>query len=270
MPYVTAGHPTQVVFSTEAAMDLGLRGKNVLVTGGSKGIGLAIAELFVAEGANVAICARNADEVGKVVKALAGKGGKSWGRSLDVAEPAALKQWVEGAATEFGGIDSIICNVSALAVGDTAETWEKSFRTDMMHTVNSVAAALPYLEKSKSASIVIVSSVSGFEVDFAAGSYGAFKAALIHYAKGLSNQLIAKGIRVNAVSPGNTYFEGGIWQNIERGMPDLYKTAMGLNPTGRMGTPQEVAAGVVFLASPVASRISGTNLIIDGALTKAV
>jgi NAD(P)-dependent dehydrogenase (short-subunit alcohol dehydrogenase family) len=159
---------------------------------------------------------------------------------------------------------------SALAVGDTAETWEKSFRTDMMHTVNAVAAALPYLEKSKSASIIIVSSVSGFEVDFAAGSYGAFKAALIHYAKGLSNQLIAKGIRVNAVSPGNTYFEGGIWQNIERGMPDLYKTAMSLNPTGRMGTPQEVAAGVVFLASPVASRISGTNLIVDGALTKAV
>jgi NAD(P)-dependent dehydrogenase (short-subunit alcohol dehydrogenase family) len=140
----------------------------------------------------------------------------------------------------------------------------------MMHTVNSIAAALPYLEKSNSASIEIISSVSGFEVDFAAGSYGAIKAALIHYSKGLSNQLIAKGIRVNAVSPGNTYFEGGIWQNIERGVPDLYKTTMSLNPTGRMGTPQEVAAGVVFLASPVSSRISGTNLIIDGALTKAV
>ena len=251
-------------------MDLGLKDKNALVTGGSKGIGLAIAELFAAEGANVAICARNADEVGKVVKQLAANGGKSWGKAIDVADPAALKQWIEGAAGELGGIDTLVCNVSALAVGDTAETWEKSFRTDMMHTVNSVAAAMPYLEKSKSASVVIVSSVSGFEVDFAAGSYGAFKAALIHYAKGLSSQLIGKGIRVNAVSPGNTYFEGGIWQNIERGMPDLYKTAMSLNPTGRMGTPQEVAAGVVFLASPVASRISGTNLIVDGALTKAV
>jgi NAD(P)-dependent dehydrogenase (short-subunit alcohol dehydrogenase family) len=254
----------------EATMDLGLQGKNVLVTGGSKGIGLAVSELFAAEGANVAICARNGDEVGEVVKSLAARGGKSWGRALDVADAPALKQWVTDAARELGGIDVVVCNVSALAVGDTAETWEKSFRTDMMHTVNSVAAALPFLEKSKSAAIVIVSSVSGFEVDFAAGSYGAFKAALIHYAKGLSNQLIAKGIRVNAVSPGNTYFEGGIWQNIERGMPDLYKTAMALNPTGRMGTAQEVAAGVVFLASPVASRISGTNLIIDGALTKAV
>jgi 3-oxoacyl-[acyl-carrier protein] reductase len=251
-------------------MDLGLKGKSVLVTGGSKGIGLAIAELFAGEGANVAICARNADDVAKAVKSLRARGVKASGRGLDVADPDALKAWIQAAAAELGGIDVIVCNVSALAVGDTAESWERSFRTDMMHTVNSVAAAKPYLEKSKSASIVIVSSVSGFEVDFAAGSYGAMKAALIHYSKGLSNQLVAKGIRVNVVSPGNTYFEGGIWQNIERGNPDLFRTAMSLNPTGRMGTPEEVAAGVVFLASPMASRVSGTNLIIDGALTKAV
>ena len=251
-------------------MDLGLKGKSVLVTGGSKGIGLAIAKLFADEGANVAICARNVDEVAKVVKLLAAKDVKAWGQAIDVADSAALKAWVDGAAAEFGGIDTIVCNVSALAVGDTPESWEKSFRTDMMHTVNSVAAAKPYLEKSKSASIIIVSSVSGFEVDFAAGSYGAIKGALIHYSKGLSKQLISKGIRVNVVSPGNTYIEGGIWHNIERGNPDLFSTAMSLNPTGRMGTAEEVAAGVVFLASPVASRISGTNLIIDGALTSAV
>ena len=251
-------------------MDLALKGKNVLVTGGSKGIGLAIAELFATEGANVAICSRNGDEVAKVVKTLATKGVKAWGKGIDVADPTALKGWVEGAAAELGGIDCVVCNVSALSVGDTQESWEKAFRTDMMHTVNSIAAAMPYLEKSKSASVTIISSVSGFEVDFAAGSYGAIKGALIHYAKGLSNQLIGKGIRVNTVSPGNTYFEGGIWHNIEKGNPDLFKTAMSLNPTGRMGTTEEVAFGVVCLASPRASRISGTNLIIDGALTKAV
>ncbi len=204
------------------------------------------------------------------MRTLQGKGVRAWGRALDVADAGALAQWVEGAAGELGGIDILVCNVSAIAVGSTAETWEKSFRTDMMHTVNAVNAALPWLEKSKSASIAIISSVSGFEVDFAAGSYGATKAALIHYAKGLANQLAPKGIRVNAVSPGNTYFEGGVWHNIERGNPGLYKMALGLNPTGRMGTPEEVAYGVVLLSSPLASRISGTNLIIDGALTKAV
>ena len=251
-------------------MDLDLKGRNALITGASKGIGRAIADLFAAEGANVAICARDAGEVKEATTALAATGVKAWGEALDVGDAAALKQWVEGAARHLGGVDALVCNVSALAVGNSPETWEKSFRIDMMHTVNAVSAALPYLEKSSAASIAIVSSVSGFEVDFAAGSYGAIKAALIHYAKSLSNQLIAKGTRVNAVSPGNTYFEGGIWHNIEKGNPDLFKTAMGLNPTGRMGTAEEVASGVVFLASPKASRISGTNLIIDGALTKAV
>jgi 3-oxoacyl-[acyl-carrier protein] reductase len=251
-------------------MNLGLKGKNALVTGGSKGIGRAICELFATEGANVALCARNAEEVAATKKALAEKDVRTHGQAIDVGDPEALKGWIEDAAGTLGGVDALVCNVSALAIGDTSQAWENSFRVDMMHTVNSVAAALPYLEKSKSASIAIVSSVSGFEVDFAAGSYGAFKAALIHYAKGLAHQLAGKGIRVNAVSPGNTYFEGGVWQNIERSSPDFFKMALGLNPTGRMGTAEEVAAGVVFLASPVASRISGTNLIIDGALTKAV
>ena len=251
-------------------MDLGLKGKRALVTGGSKGIGRAIAEGFAAEGANVSICARNADAVGATVAALKAKGVNAFGRSLDVADGAALAGWISSSAQALGGIDTLVCNVSALAVGDSAQTWEQSFRVDMMHTVNAVAAALPFLEKSNCASIVLISSVSGFEVDFAAGSYGAFKAALIHYAKGLSRQLVGKGIRVNCVSPGNTYFDGGIWQTIEKNMPDLYTSTLKVNPTGRFGTAAEVASGVVFLASPVASRISGTNLVIDGALTVAV
>ena len=123
----------------------------------------------------------------------------------------------------------------------------------MMHSVNAVAAAVPFLEKSSCGSIVLISSVSGFEVDFAAGSYGAFKAALIHYGKGLSRQLVGKGIRVNVVSPGNTYFDGGIWQTIEKNMPELYGSTLKVNPTGKFGTPAEVANGVVFISSPVAS-----------------
>ena len=251
-------------------MDLGLKGKRVLVTGGSKGIGRAVAEGFAAEGAHVSVCARNAAEVAATVTALKGMGVHACGQAIDVADAVALAKWVADSAAELGGIDALVCNVSALAVGDSAETWEKSFRVDMMHSVNAVAAAVPFLEKSASASIVLISSVSGFEVDFAAGSYGAIKAALIHYGKGLSRQLVAKGIRVNVVSPGNTYFDGGIWQTIEKNVPDLYSSTLKVNPTGKFGTPQEVANGVVFISSPVASRISGTNLVIDGALTVAV
>jgi 3-oxoacyl-[acyl-carrier protein] reductase len=254
----------------EADMDLRLKGRSAIVTGGSKGIGRAIAEAFAAEGSNVSICARNADEVAATVASLKSQGVKAYGRALDVADGPALTDWVSASAKELGGIDTLVCNVSALAVGDSAETWDKSFRVDMMHTVNAVAAAVPFLEKSDCASIALISSVSGFEVDFAAGSYGAIKAALIHYAKGLSRQLVGKGIRVNCVSPGNTYFDGGIWQTIEKNMPDLYNSTLKVNPTGKFGTPAEVASGVVFLASPVASRISGTNLVIDGALTVAV
>jgi 3-oxoacyl-[acyl-carrier protein] reductase len=251
-------------------MDLGLKGKRALITGGSKGIGRAIAEGFAAEGADVSICARSADGVDAVVSSLKAKGVNAFGSALDVADPAALAAWVSASAQALGGVDALVCNVSALEVGDSAETWEKMFRVDMMHSVNAVAAAVPFLETSSCGSIVLISSVSGFEVDFAAGSYGAMKAALIHYAKGLSRQLVGKGIRVNCVSPGNTYFDGGIWQNIERNMPDLFASTLKVNPTGKFGTAEEVANGVVFLSSPMASRISGTNLVIDGALTVAV
>lgn len=251
-------------------MDLGLKGKRALVTGGTKGIGRAIADTFADEGAGVSICARNRDDVEIAVAALRKKGVASFGRALDVTDAPALAAWVQASADALGGIDVLVCNVSALAVGDTPDTWGKAFATDMMHTVNAVAATVPYLEKSTAASIVIISSVSGFEVDFAAGSYGALKAALIHYAKGLSRQLVGKGIRVNSVSPGNVYFEGGIWQNIEKNMPDLFASTLKVNPTGRFGTAQEVANAVAFIASPAASRISGANLVIDGALTVAV
>jgi NAD(P)-dependent dehydrogenase (short-subunit alcohol dehydrogenase family) len=255
---------------SEIQSQFDLDGRVAIVTGGSRGIGRAVAAAFAAEGANVSICARKADEVSATVRSLEAGGVRAFGRALDVADGAALAAWLTASAAELGGIDALVCNVSALAVGDNAESWDKSFRTDMMHTVNAVAAAVPFLEKSSSPSILLISSVSGFEVDFAAGSYGAIKAALIHYAKGLSRKLVGKGIRVNCVSPGNTYFDGGIWQTIENNMPDLFASTLKANPTGKFGTPDEVANAVVFLSSPAASRISGTNLVVDGALTVAV
>jgi 3-oxoacyl-[acyl-carrier protein] reductase len=251
-------------------MDLGLAGMKALVTGGTKGIGRAIAEHFAAEGCDVAICARSAEEVAQTVAALSQRGVKATGRAVDVADGPALTQWVGDVGIELGGIDVVVSNVSALAIGQDEASWQAAFNTDMMGTVRAVNAAMPFLEKSTAASIVVISSVSGREVDFAAGPYGVFKAALIHYAKGLSFQLAAKNIRVNTLSPGNTYFPGGVWEKIEHGNPELYKQALVLNPTGRMGKPEEMARGVVFLASPAASFITGTNLVVDGALTRGV
>ena len=190
--------------------------------------------------------------------------------ALDVADGPALAAWVRDVANEFGGIDIVVANVSALAIAADEAAWQKGFEVDMMGTVRLVNAAMPHLEKSGKASIVTISSVSGREIDFASGPYGAFKAAIVHYTQGLAHHLAGKGIRANTVSPGNTYFAGGVWNQIETGNPEFFKMALGLNPTGRMGTPQEMANAAAFLASPAASFITGTNLVVDGALTKGV
>ncbi|MDN3278271.1 SDR family NAD(P)-dependent oxidoreductase [Frankia sp. RB7] len=251
-------------------MDLGLKGAKVLITGSTKGIGRAIAETFAAEGADVGVCSRNLAEVESTTAALKAKGIAAYGGAVDVSDAAALKAWVGDMAAKLGGIDVVVANVSALAIGQDDESWDKEFSTDMMGTVRLVNAAMPYLEKSAAGAIVTISSVSGREVDFAAGPYGTFKAAIIHYTQGLANQLAGKGIRANSVSPGNTYFDGGVWNTIKDNNPELYKTALALNPMGRMGTPQEMANAVVFLASRAASFITGTNLVVDGALTRGV
>jgi 3-oxoacyl-[acyl-carrier protein] reductase len=251
-------------------VDLKIKGKTALVTGGTKGIGRAIVEAFAAEGANVAFCARNAAEVASTETALAAHGVKAKGTALDVGDAQALRAWVEDTAEEFGGIDMAVANVSALAIPDTDENWETSFKVDLMGTVNMVKAVLPHLENSDVKSLVAISSVSGREADFAAGPYGTMKTAIIGYMAGVALQVAEKGIRANTVSPGNTYFEGGVWQSIEGGNPDLFNFALGLNPTGRMGTAEEIAAGVVFISSPLSSRTSGANLLIDGALTRGI
>lgn len=251
-------------------MDLQLQGRKVIVTGGTKGIGRAIAETFAREGADVAVCARNAADVASTVDALKRCDVDAVGAALDVADAAALRAWVAGVGAHWGALDIVVANVSALAIANDAQSWRQEFDTDMMGTVHLVDAAMPFLEASAAASIVAISSVSGREIDFAAGPYGVFKAALVHYTQGLAHQLAGKGIRANAVSPGNVYFEGGVWERIRDGDPRLYAQALALNPTGRMGTPDEIARAVVFVASPAASFISGANLVVDGALTRGV
>jgi len=254
-------------------MDLGLKGKNAVILGGTRGIGRAIADTLAAEGANVAICARNADQVAEAVASLKALGVKAAGASVDIMEGEALKAWVEAAAGELGGIDILVSNAGAMAVGNDASAWEQNFRLDVMGMVNAFEAAKPHLlkaaEASGDASFTIISSVSAAETD-SAGAYGPIKAALIHQAKGLGRQYAGKHVRANVVSPGAIYFKGGVWNTIETNMPAMFKGMMDRMAMGRMGTPDDIARAAVFLASPAACYITGVNLVVDGAASRRV
>jgi 3-oxoacyl-[acyl-carrier protein] reductase len=250
-------------------MDLKLEGRNAIVTGGTKGIGRSTAEVLAQEGCNVAICARDAKEVTDTVSALERLGVKAFGLPVDVADADALRGWVDGAAEAFGGLDIVVASVSALGSGEAEEAWERAVDVDLMHTVRVVDAALPYLKESDAASIVVVSSVSARR-PLGATPYGTIKAALNHYGKGLAVQLARDGIRANVISPGTIYVEDGFWGRIEKNNPTMFERALKSNPMGRMGTPEEVARSIAFLASPASSFTSGTNLLVDGAVTPGV
>lgn len=248
-------------------MDLGLDGRRVLVSGGSRGIGRAIVEAFLQEGAQVAFCARGEAGVREAEQAL---GERAKGTVLDVSDAEAMAHWVDDGAQTMGGIDIVVSNVSALAVGSELAVWRRAFETDMLGSVSMVEAALPHLRRSDAGSIVLISSVSGREVDMFAEPYGVVKGALIHYGKALSVRLAKEGIRANTVSPGNVYFEDGVWGSIEREQPAVFAQCLAANPTGRMARPEEIARATVFIASPASSFTTGANLLVDGGLSHGV
>lgn len=250
-------------------MDLQLKGHKALVTGGSKGIGRAIAECFASEGADVAICARNQAEIDATVESLKAKGVNAFGKSVDIGNGDDFKAWVEEAGAALGGIDAIVSNVSGgNAPGEAG--WRANFEHDLLGTVRFVEAAMPKLKESSNASICMISTTAALEKFIAAGAYNSLKAALLQYSGALAQDVAGEGVRVNAISPGPIFIEGGAWDHIKQNMTPFYDATVADIPLGRMGSAEEVANQVVFLASPRAAFTTGTNVVIDGGLTKRI
>ncbi|KAG6355571.1 hypothetical protein INS49_003533 [Diaporthe citri] len=236
-------------------MQLGLQGKVALVTGGTKSIGLSIVKSFLDEGAIVHFCSRTKPDVVATEQSLSSSygQGKALGHTVDITNSEQVSEWVKQCAKVSSRIDVVVSNVSALAVDDSRANWDSTYQTDIVGTYTLIDAATPHLKESRG-SVVTISSVSGRYIDFTAPSpYGAFKAALVHYTSQLAHRLAPSGVRANS-----------------REKPEFFAQQVKENPMGRMGKPQEVADAVVWLASDRASFVSGTNLLVDGAVSPAV
>jgi len=248
-------------------MDLGLKGKRAIVTGGTRGIGRATVELLAAEGASVAFCARNADVVAEVAAELKAKGATVFAKAIDVSKEAELKGFIQEAAAALGGVDIYVSNVTGGSLKG-AEQWQQSLELDLLPLVHAIDEVTPLMEAAGGGSIIALSSTFGFDNVWPSSpnSYGAFKAAILRHASAAAHALAPKGIRVNSVSPGPVYFEDGDWGKIKAGRPEVYEKVLASIPIGRMGKPEEVAAAIVMLASPVTGYTVGTNVVCDGGM----
>jgi NAD(P)-dependent dehydrogenase (short-subunit alcohol dehydrogenase family) len=266
-------------------MDLGLEGARAIITGASRGLGRVIAEELMAEGAAVAICARGTagraartdtptPRLDELQASLTADGGTASVSAVDVSDHAALAAWVRDVATEWGGIDIVVSNASALGgISRDNDGWRTNFEVDVLSATTLFDAARPHLEASGRASFTQMSTITAFEYHGYPGgglSYEAVKAALINYVKQLAIEYGGAGIRANAVSPGPVFVEGGSWDAIQREMPDYYDDNVARHPMGRLGRASEVAKVVTFLASPAASWVTGANVVVDGGFTKRV
>jgi 3-oxoacyl-[acyl-carrier protein] reductase len=252
-------------------MDLQLTGRKALVTGASRGIGRAIAAELAREGCDLALCARGAEPLEALAKELRETGRTVYAQAVDVADEQAVAGFVETAAGQLGGLDVVVSNVSAGGLKGP-DQWRLSFEADLLAFVRIVEAAVPHLERSDAAAIVVIGTTSAFDTlpPTSANSYAAFKAAVLEHASGLGHALAPRGIRVNTVSPGPVDFPGGAWDKLREGRPQFYESIRARIPLGRLGHAEEVARAVTFLASPAASFCTAVNLVVDGGFVSRV
>ena len=251
-------------------MDLGLKGRRALVTGGSRGIGRAIVQALAAEGVDVALCARSQEGVREAVEAAQALGVQAYGQALDVRDGVRVAEWVQDSVARLGGLDIVVSNVSTRPTQKGDPMWQDALETDLLHHVRLAQLTLPALQAGRDPNLLFVASIASVMTQLPPKeeAYGPMKAALVNYCGQLAARHGAAGIRVNAVSPGPIFFEGGEWDLNRVHKPTLFAMAGKLAALGRLGTPDEVAKAVVFLCSPLASYITGANLRIDGGAVK--
>jgi 3-oxoacyl-[acyl-carrier protein] reductase len=244
-------------------MELELRGRNAIITGGSRGIGRAIAITFANAGANVSICARGEEALRDTESEIRRGGHKVHAMTCDLANPEPVSKYVTAAAEALGGIDVIVNNASGFGARDDEEAWSKSIDVDLLASVRASRAALPYLESSHG-SIIYISSISGLRHSPRNPAYGAVKAALIQYTLTQAALYASRHVRVNAIAPGSIEFPGGSWERRKTTDAKLYNATLSRIGAGRMGTPQEIANVALFLASSAASWVTGQTIAVDG------
>jgi NAD(P)-dependent dehydrogenase (short-subunit alcohol dehydrogenase family) len=250
-------------------MDLGLKGLKVILTGGSRGTGRAALEIFAQEGADIGFFSRNQAQLDEAVATMSRHGGKVVGVRGDLSDLDAYPALLTGIADQLGGCDIFIPSASASG-SKLATDWEACFRMDVLGTVRGCEALEPYLEKSRHGSVIILGSTAATETFFVPQAFNSIKASLLTYSKQLGQAWGPKGIRVNAVSPGPVWFEGGNWDDVKRDAPDFYNGVQAQMALGRFGVSEDVAKTIVFLASPASAWTTGTNVIVDGGYTKRV
>ena len=245
-------------------MDLHLKNKKVIVTGGSKGIGRAIAESFLREGATVSICARGEEALTKAQKEMASLGNVH-ARTADLASEKDCESFVNWAADQMGGLDILVSNVSAMNT-----SFRDCVEIDIIGVQALLRAGLARMEDHNDANIICISSRAASVGIPYLQSYAAVKAATVSMVKSMAVEVARRGIRVNVVSPGDIIFPGGTWEATEKNNPKLFNAVLKENPFRRLGKPEEIGDVVAFVASDRSSFVSGANILVDGAATKSL